>query len=180
MPPRFTIETADPDDQETFLEVFEMSLALQKQGGYAPPDEEAIARDVWATMAQGMTWIARAAPGEPNAGEPLGALGLEEIRFRYSRETFLSNPGFYVRPEYRKVGVGEALIARARQEGEARGKVVLIVVTSPDRGAKRKAFRTEAGLVAQIAGFVPMGYVLKLTGAGSAGRAQAPGGIETR
>jgi GNAT superfamily N-acetyltransferase len=158
--PPFTIEVADADDEAAFLEIAGLAEALQKQGGYAPPDYKKMADDIYATMKQGMTWLARAAPDAPNAGEALGALGLEEVAFRYSRETYLQDVGFYVKPQSRASQVGAALMAEACKEGERRGKIVLIEITSPDR--RRKAFHTESGVVTQIAGFVPVGYVLRL------------------
>jgi GNAT superfamily N-acetyltransferase len=164
---------ADNSEDSLIWEVMEMALALQRQGGYAPPDYDKIAKDVYATVKQGMTWVARASgppgagPGagphsDTDAGRAIGGLALEEVPFRYSAETFLSSPGLWVAPAWRGGRVGAALLSRAREEGKRRGKVVMVHITSPDRKPARARTHTEAGMIAQIAGFVPMGYVLRI------------------
>jgi GNAT superfamily N-acetyltransferase len=165
-PPRFSIETADAESEDSFMDVFELMLELHKEGGYAPLDTRKAAGNVYSVMGEGMTFLARIeAPhetphGTDPAGLPVGVLALTELPFWYGADshTHLLDLGFYVLPRYRRGKVGVRLLMRARQEAQARSKVCLITVTSPDRRPRP----TRATIQSQMAGFVPLGYTLRL------------------
>jgi GNAT superfamily N-acetyltransferase len=162
-PLRFTIETADADDQEHFLDVMEMTEALHAQGGYAPFDRHHAPMVVNAIMDHGMTYVAR-----DTAGLPIGMLALAEEHFWYNpgpEGLYLQGMGFWVVPEWRGGGsedgagkVGVALLKRAREECEARGMIGLITITDPDRRRKH----TPVSLESQTLGFIPLGYTIVL------------------
>lgn len=150
--PSVTIERAGTDEQ-SFVDVFELLVALHKEGGYAPLNGEKAAREVFAALQEGMTFVARA-----QNGAVVGVLSLTESPYYYSDETFLHDRGFYVRPRYRKGRVGALLLKAATEEADRRGTVAFVNVTNPDRRPKKNG----ASLMAITAGYVPMGYLLKL------------------
>jgi hypothetical protein len=100
-----------------------------------------------------MTFVART-----ETGEAIGVLGLIEMPFWYSRETVLEGKWLYVKPKHRNGPALRALFKAAKDEAEARAKILFVVVDNPDR--KRK--RTKTGLVAELVGCVSAGYALKL------------------
>ena len=140
-------------DEASFVEVYALTLALHREGGYAPLDNAKASAAVFAVLDEGMVWVARSA-----SGEAIGTLGLVELPFWYSSETYLQDAWFYVAPAYRRAKVGVALLRAARAEAETRGRIALITVTSPDRRPKA----TPATLDSQLAGYVPLGYTLRL------------------
>jgi GNAT superfamily N-acetyltransferase len=166
MHPSFSIETAAFGEDEdanaaAFIEVFELMCELHKEGGYAPLDVKAAGGNVYSVMTQGMTFLARLDEpcGSDPAGTPIGVLALTEVGFWYDpNTTHLLDLGYYVRPEYRAGNVGIRLLDRARQEAQDRQKIIFIAITSPDR----RPPRTRATLESQMAGFVPLGYSLRL------------------
>ena len=140
-------------DEAAFREVFDLALALHQEGGYARLDARKAAEGVYAVLTEGMVWLARTPDGIA-----VGTLGLTELPFWYSTDTYLQDAWFYVRPEWRWAQVGVALLRAARDEAQTRNKIALITVTSPDRRPKA----TPMTLDSQIAGFVPLGYSLRL------------------
>lgn len=175
LPPRFTIEVAkvhkkEAADEAAFVEVFEIMLELHKEGGYAPLDMDDAIAAVDAVRRERMTFLARldAPHGDDPAGFPIGILAMMELPFWYNRRTtYLTDQGFYVRPAYRRGKVGVALLMAARRLAEFRGKIAIVQVTNPDRRPKRNA----ATVLTQNAGFVPVGYALRLAGRLEAGGA---------
>lgn len=151
MKPAIVIEKAGTDEA-SFIEAFELMVALHREGGFAPLDGEKSAAGVYTALKDGATWLARI------DGKAIGVLSLVELPFWYSKDTYLQDAGFYVRPKFRKRRVGVELMKAAREEGQRRNKIVLITVTSPDRRPKK----TPMSLESQIAGFVPLGYTIKL------------------
>lgn len=66
-----------------------------------------------------------------DGGEPVGFLALYQSYALYTEGAYGTIPEFYVRPAYRSMGVGAALLAQARQLGQARGWRRLEVTTPP-------------------------------------------------
>ena len=152
---RFSIaQTPKDPTEEAFVATWELTLELHAAGGYAPLDTEKATKAVYGVMCEGMTWIARAPDGTP-----VGTLALTELPFWYSKTPYLQDAWFYVRPQWRKKGVGTALLRAARAAAEKRGLIAMITVTNPDRRPKK----TKATLDSQIAGYVPLGYTIRLT-----------------
>lgn len=149
--PAVTIAKAGTDES-SFTEVFQLMVALHREGGYAPLDGTKAAAGVYATLKDDATFLARI------NGEAVGVLALAEIAFWYSQDTYLQDVGFYVKPEHRRGRIGVALMRAARAEAERRKKIALITVTSPDRPPKN----TTMSLESQIAGYVPLGYTIKI------------------
>ena len=146
-----TIEVAK-DDEESFAEVFGLLLDLHKAGGYGPLDVETAGRNAYLVIKEGMVFVAR------KDGKAIGTLGLTDVQFWYSQDRFLQDAWFFVAPAHRRGQVGVKLMRAARDEGERRNKIVFITINNPDRRPKR----TTASLESQTAGFVPLGYTLKL------------------
>ena len=149
----FSIEHAG-DDEASFADVYALTVALHLEGGFAALDNDKASRAVYQVLQEGLVWVAR-----DESGEAIGTLGLTELSFWYSQDTYLQDAWLYVRPDFRGAQVGVALMRAARAEAQARNKIVLITVTNPDRRPKATAMSLES----QLAGFVPLGYTLKIT-----------------
>jgi GNAT superfamily N-acetyltransferase len=90
------------------------------------------------------------------AGQNLvGMLGIEDNALRYSDHHVLVDAYFFVLPEYRSSDVGIRLMQAATLEAERRQLPLMIRVTNPERAKRR-------GRVADIAGYFPTGYVVRL------------------
>lgn len=145
------IEKIEPTEA-AFVEVFGLLLDLHKAGGYAELDTELAAANSYDVMKEGMTFIAR------KDGIPVGTIALTELPFWYSKTTFLQDAWLYVKPEYRNQDVGVLLMRAARDEAQRRGKIAFVTLNNPDRRPKR----TTMSLESQVAGYVPLGYTLKI------------------
>lgn len=150
--PTFTIERAGTDEK-SFVDVFDLMVALHKESGFAPLKGEKAVREVYSVLCEGMTFIARA-----KDGTAIGVLSLTESPFYYSEEAFLHDRGFYVRPRYRKGKVGQMLLKAATEEAERRGTIAFVNVMNPSRRPKKNG----ATLMAITAGYLPTGYLLRL------------------
>jgi hypothetical protein len=150
---RVTIERASPDEG-IFKEVLALCLGLYRDNGIAPLNTQKLARHTFDVIAQGMTFITRV------DGQAVGVLGLVEVGYSYSDETYLKDAGIWLMPEHRKGRAFEMLLAAARAEAEKRGKVLKIYFTNPDRAAKRRGRVVEG----EILGFVPAGYAMRFGG----------------
>lgn len=139
-------------DEQSFSDMFELLLELHKAGGYAKLDAEKAATNAYQMMAEGMTFLARV------EGKPVGVLALTEMSFWYAQETFLQDGAFYVRPEFRGRNVGVRLMKAAKEEAKRRKKIAFVTVNNPDRRPKK----TTMSLESQTAGYVPLGYTLKI------------------
>lgn len=146
-----TIEKSGTDER-SFNDVFTLMLALHRAGGFAPLDVNKSAEHVYQALTDEATFLARI------DGKPVGALSMVDIPFWYSRSTFLQDKGFFVAPEHRRGQVGGALMQAVREEAQHRGRIAMVTVTNPDRRPKK----TSMSLESQIAGFVPLGYTIKL------------------
>lgn len=139
-------------DEASFNEVFGLLLDLHKAGGYATLDVETAALNAYAVLKEGMTFVAKL------DGKAIGTLALTELKFWYAKQTFLQDAWLYVAPEYRKGVVGIQLMRAAKDEAQARNKIAFVTLNNPDRRPKA----TVMSLESQIAGYVPVGYTLKV------------------
>lgn len=142
-------------NEADFTEVMTLLIELHEENGFAPLDLDKASRNVYRTIGEGMTWLAR-------AGEdlPIGVLGLTEHAFWYGNLTFLLSAWFYVRPEHRFGRVGVALMRRAREEADRRGLICFIETSNPRKAAKGGL----ASVAMERAGYIPAGYMLRLMG----------------
>ncbi len=136
----------------SFEEVFSLLVALHREGGYAPLDVEKAARRTIDVMSEGMVFVARV------GGKAVGTIGLTEVAFWYSPQMFLQDAWLFVLPEHRRGRVGVRLMQEARNEAQRRNLVAFVTVNNPDRRPKA----TKQSLISQEAGFVPLGYTLKI------------------
>lgn len=139
-------------DEASFNEVFALLLDLHRAGGYAELDVDTAALNAYNVLKEGMTFVARL------DGKAIGTLALTELRFWYSKQTFLQDAWLYVMPEHRKGVVGIQLMRAAKNEAQARNKIAFVTLNNPDRRPKA----TVMSLESQIAGYVPIGYTLKI------------------
>lgn len=154
------IETAKADEK-TFKELSEFLLKGQfTEGAYAPLNPDKAAKAVYSALADGGTFIAR-----DDEGKLIGTLPMTTYEYWYSDWIFLSNQWFYVdrQARFRDVGVklmraARLYAARKQQVDGSVGVTAFVMVNNPDRRAKG----TATSLFAQIAGYTPLGHVLKL------------------
>ena len=161
--PAFTIERVrlevnDDGDkivpEQAFVEIFELTIALQKEAGIFPLSFEKAAASVYRTLAQEMTLVARS-----KGGTVVGAIGFEETSSYYSDETMLWDKWFYVLPEHRGGAVGKALLRESTKLAEERGKIAMVTISNPDRQTKSPVRLARA---AYDVGFIPRSYSLRL------------------
>lgn len=93
-------------------------------------------------------------------GEVVGILPLLVSQWFFSSEHFIVDMCFYVRPDHRDASsIGRHLLNWALSVGDTVGLPVYIRVNNPGKMKRR-------GRVATIEGFVPIGYVLRLSKGG--------------
>ncbi len=126
------IQAATADDSDTIagmvLELLEEIMSLTG-GGQFDTDRQAIAvrcaqfitRNIYTVL------LARLQAG----GAPLGFIALTEVHTLYAGGAFGVIPEFYVRPGFRSLGIGKALITAAKAEARDRGWWRLEVTTPP-------------------------------------------------
>lgn len=141
-------------DETTFREVFDLCLGEYREVGYVPINPEKVARSLYEIIDAGMTFIARDAEGKA-----IGTLGLIELGYWYSDETYLHDKFWFVRPEARPTGAGLGLLKAAKDEAQRRGKILFIGVKNPTRQWKNRTMMLES----QDAGYVPFGYTMRMT-----------------
>lgn len=140
------------NDEPTFCDVFELLIRLHAEGGYAVMDAAEASRNAYLVLSEGMTLVAR-----NDDGAAIGTLGLTELKFWYSKETYLQDGWFYVLPRYRRGKVGVELMRAARKIADQKNKILLVTVTNPDKRPKK----TVMTLQSQNAGYVPVGYTIQ-------------------
>lgn len=141
--------------KKNLIELCEFLIPNVRSSAIVPPDFEKATAQVFICMKEGATLVAR-----DDGGVIVGAIGMRERDFWYSNEIFMENLFFYVAPERRFGDVGVKLMMAVRRIAQERGRLCFVLVNDPDRRQRTSA----ASLYAQIAGFIPQGYVLKLNG----------------
>lgn len=139
--------------EDDFRTVFALLLEEHAEVAHAPLNAKKAAEHCYRVLQQGMTWVAR-----DESGTAVGTLALKEVECWYSDQCDLFDGWFYVRPSHRNGRVGVALIQAAKAEAIARGQFAFIRVANANRRAKK----TQTTLMAEMIGFKPCGYDLKL------------------
>jgi GNAT superfamily N-acetyltransferase len=155
------VELSGPREDE-IKELSEFLMGQFREGAYAPLNPTKAIRTIYQAAVDGMSFIVR----DADAGDKIvGALALHEHDYWYSDWHFLTNPYFYVDPTRRFARIGVLLMRAARQFAEekvqidgSRGMTTFVVVNNPDRRTKG----TQNSLFASIAGYTPLGHVIKI------------------
>lgn len=153
------IETPEADEK-AILELFDfLRYGQYLEGGYAPVNVQKSLESIYQAVKEGGVFNAR------SDGKLVGSLAMVKFDYWYSDWFFLSNRWFFVPKSQRFRDVGVKLMraarlhaARAAQVDGTVGVTAFITVDSPDRRPKGTAM----SLYAQIAGFTPLGHVIKL------------------
>lgn len=140
------------NDEQTFIDVFELLVKLHGEGGFDVLDSDEASRNAYRVLSEGMTLVAR-----DDNGKAIGTLGLVELKFWYSKQTFLQDGWFFVLPKHRKGRVGVELMRAARAIADEKTKMLFVTVNNPDRRVKK----TKMTLQSQTAGYVPVGYTIQ-------------------
>ncbi len=149
--PQIRIE-APANTEANFNILFEMLLELHKIGGYAPLDVDKAAFHTYDMLATGIVFIAYV------DGTPAGVIAGVEQPFWYSQATHMQSIPLYVRAPYRKGQVGRMLLKAFAEEADRRGIIAFVSIDNPDRRPKA----TKVSIESQLAGYVPVGYTMKL------------------
>lgn len=158
-PPAVRVDRVGLDDdgfvrEQDFRDVYALTLALQKIGGVFRLSPERASRNVYHTLSEGMTLVAR-----NDKDEAIGTLGLQETQIFYSEETVLWDKWFIVLPEHQNGLVGKALLKAATELAEEKEKILVVTITNPDRQRKTPM---KMSLLAQEVGYIPRSYSLRL------------------
>lgn len=123
-----------------------LCIQFHQANGMAPLDLEVLRENVIRSAKQNLLLIA-----ENDDGEAVGLLPLVQCRYSYSREHYLNDVLFYVKPGVS--GVGKELMAAAREIAETLGEIAVLSVVNSKR---------THGRIAAIFGWAPIGYVVRL------------------
>lgn len=156
-----------PVDEPTFRAVLALLQELHTHVGMAPINPDKLARNCYAFLSEGMTFLARVVESGTESGEIIGSLGLVWCDHYYSDWRFLQDKWFYVKPAWRsgEGGRGRAgvkLLLAARREAIARETIAFVVDTNPKHKRNREATGIDRAL--RELGFMSAGYVLRLQG----------------
>lgn len=149
--PAFTVDVADAGE-DTFTAVFEMLLADHAEAGIVPLNASKTAEVCYRTLDQGMSLVARDA-----TGAVIGSMGIVREQFWYSDTEFLRDVWLYVTPAWRSKNVGTMLMTAARAVADAHSLFLFITIANP----KRRVKPTPMGIIAQEAGYIPVGYTFR-------------------
>jgi len=150
--PAYTVERVGADEK-SFVDVFELLLQQHEEIALAPFDQQKAVSQVWQALCDGMTFVAR-----KDDGKAVGTISLAEVEWWFGKHTYLTDRWFYVLPRYRRGPVGHLLLRAATAEADERKIPAFVDVVNPNRRHKK----TSATLQAIRAGYLPVGYTLKL------------------
>lgn len=106
-------------DEETFLEIFDLLLALHKEAGRGPLAPEKAAEACYRVLSEGVCFIAKVGK------KTVGTIAATEVPHWYSDETFFQRAWFFVAPKHRKKTVAQDLMRAAADYAEQNGKAIL-------------------------------------------------------
>jgi GNAT superfamily N-acetyltransferase len=137
-PSETLVVRAAMSDQDA-IEIHKLLMLMGQEIADAPVDPIVVMEDVYSFIAsetKGAFLMATL------GGKLIGCLGLENVRYRYSRETCISEVYLFVHPDHRKSGAFEALIAEATAIADMAGKKLYIRIANPNRrrGKREKVF----------------------------------------
>lgn len=118
----------------------------------APVDPDLAMGEIWNSVNEGLCAIIT------HEGEPIGALMLMEIRFWWSRQTFLEAQTTALLPEHRSGPGLRKAFAAARHLATIAGKPVQMTIAT-DKTARS---RSEIGRIGEIYEFAPAGVYVRL------------------
>ncbi|MEP0323316.1 GNAT family N-acetyltransferase [Bauldia litoralis] len=146
------IEKADPEDQETFARLMDLSVEMAEEMALVPVNPEKAAGKVYDTIRNGLCWVAK------SNDRIVGAIGLKEIDFDYADGTFWADSFFYVDRAERFGAIGVKLIRAVRDAAKEAEKICIVARVREDQREKRSEF----GIYAEIAGFTPFGHMARI------------------
>jgi GNAT superfamily N-acetyltransferase len=138
--------------EEEIVELGEFLVMAAAESALAPPDAVKAMEQGFATVAEGVAFVAR-----DEAGEIVGSLGLYFADFWYAHGQFMATRWFFVRPDRRREDVGSALLLAARLYAERSNLAAFVEITTPRRTPADRASRW-----AEIVGYIPVGHTLRL------------------
>lgn len=136
-------------DQDA-IEIHKLLMLMGQEVAVAPVDPVVVMEDIYALI------------NEPNKGaflmalkgtQLVGVMGLENTRYRYSRETCIREVYLFVHPEHRNGDVLGALLNEARAIADMAEKELYVTIANPNR----RRGKTEK--VAALLRYQPVGSI---------------------
>lgn len=145
-----TIEKVSPEDQATFEQVMVLAPQMVAEMALVPAVPEKVAAKVYRCIEAGLCWVAK------SGDEVVGTIGLKELEFDYGDGVFWADSFFYVAAGQRFGVVGVKLIRAVREAAEEAQRICIVARVKPE------AKKTEFGIYAEIAGFLPFGHYARI------------------
>jgi GNAT superfamily N-acetyltransferase len=139
-------------DQDV-VEIHKLLMLMGEEVAEAPVDPVIVMEDIW-TLVNGENRGAflMATVG----GKLVGVMGLENSRFRYSREYAIREVYLFVHPDHRNGNVFGALLAEARAIADMAGKDLYVTIANPNRR------RGKVDKIAALLRYQPVGSIYAL------------------
>ncbi|MCA1458103.1 GNAT family N-acetyltransferase [Bradyrhizobium sp. BRP22] len=139
-------------DQDA-IEIHKLLMLMGTEVAQAPVDPIIVMEDIYKLI------------NEPNhgaflmatrGGKLIGVMGLENSRYRYSREYCIREVYFFVHPDHRSQDVGPALLQEATAIADMAGKELYVTIANPNRR------RGRAEKIAALLRYQPVGSIYAL------------------
>ncbi len=138
--------------------IFTHLLPMHAEVGRAPLDHKKMLANVAHSVMRHAAYVVEDVSGD----EPriIASMGLIELDYWYSQDSYLSEVWFYVHPDYRDGEAARLLLAEARQLSERTGLSVMLVAFSEKRQRPRNGLERIATQVS----FAPAGAIFAVQG----------------
>lgn len=116
--------------QEDAVAIHKLLMLMGDEVAQAPVDPIIVMEDIWTLMTAENRGAFLMATRE---GKLVGIMGLENSRYRYSREYCMREVYLYVHPDHRGDDVLGALLNEARAIADMIGKELYVTIANPNR-----------------------------------------------
>lgn len=136
--------------QQDAVDIHKLLMLMGEEVAVVPVDPMVVMEDIWSLIS------------EPNKGaflmavkgtQLVGVMGLENTRYRYSKETCIREVYLFVHPEHRNDFVFGALLNEARAIADMVGKEVYVTIANHNRR------RGKATKFAELLRYQPFGSI---------------------
>ncbi len=148
---RLTVRGAMSDQDA--IEVHKLLMLMGDEVAVAPVDPVVVMEDIYNLINADNRGAFLMATRE---GKLVGVMGLENTRYRYSKEYCIREVYLFVHPDHRNGDVLGALLAEARAIADMVGKELYVTIANPNR----RRGRTEK--VASLLRYQPVGSIYAL------------------
>lgn len=139
--------------EEDAVVIHKLLMMMGEEVAQAPVDPIIVMEDIWALMTAENRGAFLMATRE---GKLVGIMGLENSRYRYSREYCMREVYLYVHPDHRGDDVLGALLNEARAIADMIGKELYVTIANPNRR------RGKVEKIAALLRYQPVGSIYAL------------------